>query len=289
VTTITALPPEGKRRLFGLLGPKRERILVNGKPIRARGLQQVIHGSVIGLLGVCLFAGLYEAVIQVPWHIWLHIGSFQWRTATSSIKSWWDGGMGFIHSGDWKLYRHAIRNDGEPAAFALFASMIAAPPKYWGKRVGIVRLIATPPLLLVATMALIVAGTYAIIHWAPSNWSYSTLSIILGAAIGVAMRPLWKPIGATLQGFLVDRSIDVARGKGHDPLWERTPLGPPTLRERYSEMKAHDTDTETRSPANRAAVITFLVVAFVLIVLGALAKFGFAHGLHLPYLYPAAH
>jgi hypothetical protein len=287
MTAVTATPPEGRRRLFGLLGPKPARIPVNGKPIRARGLQQLVHGSLFGVLGVCLFAGVYFAVIEVPWHIWVHIGSFQWRTGTSLIKHWWDGGMGFIHSGDWYLYRHAIRNDGEPAAFALFGSMIAAPPKYWGRKIGTLRLIATPPLLLLATLALIVGGTWVIIHWLPANWSYSACSLVLGLAIGFAMRPLWKPAGATLQGFLVDRAVDVSRAKGRDPLWERTPLGPPSPRERYSEMKANDTDTETRSPASRGVIITILIAAFLLVVLGALAKFGFAHGLHVPYLYPA--
>ncbi len=286
MSAVTAPPPQAKRRLFGLLGPKPERIKVNGKPIRFRGLQVTAHGTLIGFLGVLLFAGLYVAVIQVPWHIWIHIGGFQWRTGTSPLKHYWDSGMGFIHSKNWVLYRHAIRNDGEPAAFALFATMMAAPPKYWGRKVPAWRLIITPPLLLVATMALIVGGTYAIIHWLPANLSYSALSIALGAVIGFAMRPLWKPIGATLQGFLVDRAIDVSRAKGRDPLWERTPLGPPTMRERYAEMKAADTDTEVRSPANRAFITIFLVLAFLLIVLGGLAKFGFTHGLHIPYIYP---
>jgi hypothetical protein len=283
---VTTQTLGGPRRFHGLLPPKPGKINVNGKPIKFRFVQSVAHGSLIGFAGVLLFAGLYFAVVEVPWHISM-LGI---HTGTSLIKSWWDGGMGFIHSGSWYLYRHAIRNDGEPAAFALFGSMLAAPPKYWGKKIGTVRLILTPPLLLLVTGALIIAGTYAIIHWAPANWSYSTLSIILGLLIGFAMRPLWKPVGAVLQGYLVDHAVDVARGKGkgYTPLWVRTPLGPPAPRERYSEMRANHTDTETRSPASKGLIVAFLTASFVLIVLGGMAKFGFNNGWHLWYFYPAS-
>lgn len=272
--TVTTSRP----RLFR----RKQHIKVNGKPVKFRFVQSAIHGAIIGFLGALLFAGVYFALIEIPWHINL-LGL---HTGTSLIKSWWDGGMGFIHSGNWYLYRHAIRNDGEPAAFALFGSMLAAPPKYWGRKLPTWRLFLTPPLLLVVTGALIVAGTYAIVHWAPSDWSYATLSLILGLVIGVAMRPLWKPVGAVLQGFLVDHEVDVSRATGRTPLWVRTPLGPPSMRERFCEMQANDTDTETRSPANKAFIAIFFVVAFALVVLGGLAKFGFEHGLHVWYIYP---
>jgi hypothetical protein len=261
--TLGAAPP--KRRLHGLLPPKPEVIKVNGKLIKGRALQTVLWIGLAGVSGAALVAGWYFNLLQVNWHI--HAGSFYY--SWDHLKLWWDNGMGFIHSPSWVLYRHPYRDMGEPAVAVLFIKTLLAPRKYWNVRVGTPRLLLTPLACLVAAAILITGAVWLLDFGLPHLWPNAPVpakgweTFIFGIAIGQILHHLWGPCGATIQGALLDRSVD--KNGTYIPKWVRYPLMAPLVRERWSWMQEHNATRTIRKPLAK----WIMVLIWISIVLGA--------------------
>lgn len=203
--------------------------LPNGRTIRSRREQMIVWSIVAGLIGAAFAAGLYFGITQVNWGIF-------W------LKPHWDG---LFKATWWATYRHeAFRDIPEPALATLGVYTMLAKPKYWAKKVPAWRVAVTPPLIVVLTFALGVLGTY-LLNFAPWDHSHKVESVlqwqnvgdlVLGFGIGHLMRYIWQPVGATIQGRLLEPRADKAANAHKVPVWVKYPLSPPQIRERFSSL-----------------------------------------------------
>lgn len=279
-----------------------DRILVDGKPIRARFLQGLIWSGVVAACGAALVAGGYFNLLQVDWHI--HAGTVS--AQLFYLKHWWDDGLGHrITSAAWPLYRHGLRDIGEPAVATLWVKTLLAQRKYWNRRAGPVYLVLAPFALIAVAGVLIVAGIWLLDFALPNAWhalfgGYRVVepgvvaglwsagaTVLVGVVIGLVIHKIWAPAGATIQGYWVDRAVDRSRLAGTTPLWVRWPIAPVQLRERFSVMMADLEQTVTeRDAMNRWVIIGVSVVVAYFVVTGFVAHFWVGAGHHFPYLAP---
>lgn len=273
---------------------KKQRPLVNGKPIRFRLFQQLGWTGMSALFGVGFVAGLYWLLLQQKYPFYGGV----------SLKNWWDGtgawahsgGMGFIRSPHWPDYRRAIRNNGEPAAWSMVGSIILGKARIpaLGKRP-----FQLPTWALIAMtflmFALIIAGATGIawltVLGPPSRWSdiFSWQEIVFGLIFGQLLHRLFaSPVGVTIRNRVIYRSVVT----GRQPLWVTYPLAPPAWREMWSALDARDTNPtlakEDRRglkrfiPPAKVLVPAMLAVFVVVAIIGDLAKFAVAHGASIP-------
>lgn len=302
-------------------------LVTTGRPVRFRFAQSLVFNVILGFTGATIMAGAYYAFLQVHWYVWIGPVHFE----IMNLKPWWDGtgafaasgGMGFILSGNWWLYRHAIRDLGEPAVAVMFTKTVTAKAKY--KPVSTLRLVTAPVVLLLVLFFMAIGGTWLLDFGGPDVWAHAATAfhhrgftldgdfawlgkisagvLALGFATGFVLHRFWAPVGATLQGDVLSRSVAKARSGSRFrlsltriPLWVTYPVSPPVVRERWSQMyrdyKPGQDSAEVRG-ARRAALIlrrlvltVILLLAVVLFGLGALAKFWIAHGHTVPYLAP---
>lgn len=272
---------------------KKETILVCGAKIRFHELQKYLWVGIAGFFGALIFAGWYFGFFEVNWHI----GSVE----LVNLKPWWDGGMGFIHSKAWPVYRHGYRNLGEPAGAVMFGRTIMVNRKYWGTRLDTWRLAVTPVILLTVAFVLITGGVWLLNFGLPHAavtflGHYSAGNLLLGGLIGLVLHPIWAPVGSTLQGDYIDRSVAWTRRirktgapgtHNYSPPWVRLPLAPPTLRERWCWIMTTVPEILSRGKAHRAlaaGIIAFLVLSAMLGFVGHYLVGVF--GIHVPYLAP---
>lgn len=294
-----AAPPRRgffRRGIRILAKPNKEaQNLLSGRRVHLRFLQSLAWVVIAGILGASFMAGLYYLVLEQHWYI--HIGSFNHG---SSAKKWWDSGMGFIHSGSWVSYRHALRDLGGPAVATMAIRTLLAKPKYWDVRVSTARLVTAPLVILAATLLLCLGGTYLLDFGGPAAWAHlfghhrlhlgflgraSAGQLILGFIIGQILHRYWAPVGATLQGFVLDRSIDRAQSPGgHVPLWVRLPASAPVVRERFAKMYRSNDEIKPVGGTHRLALSVSLAAISLITIAGLIAKFWIAHGHGFPYL-----
>lgn len=304
---------------------KSEAPLLSGKPVRFRTVQSAIWSVVAGLVGAAFTSGLYDAIFQIHWYI--HIYSV--HVELFYLKRWWDDGMGFIHSRSWPLYRHTAFRDLPAPAFATMAvQTMLAKRKWWGVRVSALR-VATAPLGVIAlTFGLGVLGVWLLDFGGPAAWHYffpgtvlpgtkwlgdvSAGELILGYIIGRILHRYWAPVGATLQGYQLDRSVDRWQGKILKagitvdqavrlnnaglrilPVWERRPIAPPVIRERFAEMWRNNETVSFRDGRSRSAAVAFKVavsavtlISVLTVLLGFVGHYWAGTGHTVPYLFP---
>jgi hypothetical protein len=283
---------------------------VNGKPIEFRTGQMLGWSVAAGLAGACFVAGLYFLLLQVNWHVDLYGLKFQ----IFNLKPWWDG---LFSSKSWVLYRHGLRDLGEPAAATIGVMTLLAKPKWWTVRLGTWRLALAPVELAVIAIVLITGGIWLLDFGLPQAWhalfgayrvtgpawlaDSSWENLVLGFLIGRVLHRTWAPAGATLQGYRVDAAVDRALVTGKTPLWVGLPVVPPVIRERFSWDLAgrkltakqklggvmHPSQLHEQPDRSTRVLITLLIIIGVLLTLaGALAKFWIATHHGVPYLAP---
>lgn len=283
-----------------------EALPLSGEPIKARGLQSVIWGTILALLIGCTISGVYDSLWEVHWYV--HLGGVYWPGW--SLKAWWDGGMGIIHSGNWPLYRHtAFRDLLIPAAASMGVKSLLAKRKWWDVRVGPVRLLTAPLVVLILATGLGVLGTWLLYFGGPDAWHHIAGALgnaryvvpgtawmsrlaepLLGIGIGLVVHRYWAPVGATLQGQPMDRSVDRWQAKVSKagitneeavrlynaglrvlPSWTRR-WAPPVLRERFADAWRNNASIEVRRSHN-GLVTVILVIAVILTVIGGIGHY----------------
>lgn len=286
-------------------GGQGKALLLSGKPVRLRGIQMTYWSTAAGLLFAALVAGLYFGILQVHW--WLPLPGHPgfW------LKGWWDAGpMWLRHAGNWALYRHgAFRDLAEPAIATMGVLTLNAKPRYWSASVGTVRLVTAPVILLALTFGLGVLGIWLLYFGLPDGWAHAASALghpgftldssfawagklsagqlLAGALIGKVLHRFWAPVGATLQGYPLDRAVDRARATGRIPAWERLPTMIPVVRERFAKMYREDTETAEPGKSRRKVLAAVLTVAVLLVILGLIGHYwvGVLHHT-VPYLAP---
>lgn len=266
--------------------------LANGKHVHFRRTQMLLWTAIAAVLGAAFIAGLYFGILEANWHVF-------------DLKPGWDG---LFKQAWWPTYRHsAFRDIPEPAFAVMGILTLLAKQKYWDKQVSTLRLVVSPFILILATIALGIGGTWLLHYGLPLHVrnvlaNHSAGNLILGFAIGRIMHVFWAPVGATIQGHLLQASVSRAATRQQLPVWVRLPIAPPTLRERFSKMyREHQAQTYTleatsvgahlvysadKTPASsRAWLITSMAVVFTLVTLLGLAGHYYAGTGHvIPWL-----
>jgi hypothetical protein len=268
--------------------------LVVPKHIRFEREQTILWSVIAALLGSGFVAGWYFGLFEVNWHI----GGYE----LFNLKPWWDGGAGLFHNASWVLYRHGLRDLLEPAFATMGVKTVMAKAKYWDRPCSRLRLFGTPPLIIALAIGLATFGVWLLDFSLPALWHYfhwTTITapawishsswqvIVLGIVIGLILHPLWGPVGAELQGRLVNRSVE--RKAPSEPLWVREPIAPPTMRKRWVASAAAFIPGSKSLEQNKWErwVLSFGLLACVLItLLGLLAQHWIGLGHTVPYLAP---
>lgn len=250
-------------------------MLPNGSRIKLRREQMLIWSVVAGFLGAAFIAGLYFGILEVNWHIF-------W------LKPWWDG---LFHESWWPVYRHeAFRDIPEPAFATMGVLTLIAKQKYWNVRVSNFRLAFTPILLTVLTFGLGILGTW-LLNFAfghPVLQWHSIGNLLLGFLIGRILHFIWAPVGATIQGNLLETHADYAANHERVPVWVRYPLAPPVLRERFAVMYAKSSKVTGNlygEDSKRGWLVGILVTVFIAVtVIGILGHYWVGTGHTLSFL-----
>jgi hypothetical protein len=241
----------------------------------------IFWGVVCGLLGAGFVAGLYFGILEVNWHIF-------W------LKPGWDN---LFRNSWWPTYRHtAFRDIPEPAFATLGVYTLLAKPRV--KPVATWRIAVTPVAVIVLTLALGVLGTY-LLNFAPWTHNHHVESVlqwqnvgdlVLGFAIGHAMRYLWQPVGATIRGRIMEAPVDRAANAHTVPKWVKRPVAPPVVREQFAKMYSKATAVKGNlydHNRGRAWLIGGMVFVFVVVtVIGLYGHYWVGAGHHPFLLYP---
>jgi hypothetical protein len=309
----TAQRPGKIKRILGV-GEKHEPVLVNGKPIHGRLIQQILWGVLLGtaLFGLA-FSGLYFGATQVHWYI--HIGSFY--HSARWVKPMWDQGFGWfsphswlINTSNWADYRHPYRNIGLASFAVMGALSITGGAK---KMAGRWYTAFAPLIILASALVLITAGVWVTLWANAKTGGASHLVTAMEAAalafiVGRVLHILWKPAGTRIQHFIVERMVDRFFRRGYAtqglPVWVKYPLAPPTMREagqllitddRTNPIPGELTEAErlAEEGKTRRSSAVYWVAAAVLILVLALDFVGFighfwvgVFGHDFPYLAP---
>jgi hypothetical protein len=262
-------------------------LLISGKPVKFRIAQKLLWIALAIALGTGIIAGFYWYILQQDYH-----NILPFLPEPTSLKAWWDNGMGFIHSGNWTngIWRHGIRDKGEPETWALIGGVLLGAS-------ASVRIIRTRWLILggIVLLAAIIAGALAITWFTnfgpgkawgnPFHWQ----DLVLGFLVGKLLHILWMPMANGVRYQLLSN----AGRSGNTPLWVSLPLAPPTLRETWSEMKRDGrlkaAQVKAKQDKFRQSRLFVPLVGFALLIIaitGDLAKYPIAHGAHIPFLNP---
>jgi len=274
----------------------------NGRPIRSRAAQMALWTVAAAACGAALVAGLYFNFLEVNWHAF-------------DLKTWWDGGMGVFHSASWVLYRHGIRDIGEPALATIAVKTLLAKRRTWGKRAGPAGVAIRVALVAAATVGLAAGAIWLIdfglpqAGWHQPAWmvKVSAEQLILGVVIGQIVHRIWAPAGAAIQGHYIDKAVARSKVTGRIPAWVRRPVAPPQVRERFVWQRSQRAPApvisiaDAKSRAGRAAVLgppawriraarardaIVAVVAAYLVVTGFIAHYWIGTGHTFPFLAP---
>jgi hypothetical protein len=241
-------------------------------------LQVTLWIAVGGALGAGLIAGIYFGFSQCNWH-WFY------------FKPAWDH---LFPEAWWPVYRHtAFRDIPEPAIATLVVMTVLAKKKSWDKRVGILRMVTAPFVVLAITFGLGIAGTWVLndAFGHPILTTFSAGNLILGIIIGQLVHRYWAPVGATLQGQLLEAPAARAAARRQVPGWVRLPVMAPQLRQRmakaYLDVRNPDVSTSEPPRWHRRLLVAGATVFLLVSFFGLFAHYGVGtFHLTIPWLMP---
>jgi hypothetical protein len=288
----------GETRETGELAPPR-RILVNGKPIRFRWLQQIIWSFVAANIGALIISALYYLFVELRWHVGSHV--------FLNLKSDWDNLFSFR---GWAADRHDVRDVYEAVLATLFVRSLLANWRKNDRRAPAWYVAISPILIVVVAFPVTAAGIWLINYALPYLWhgvlSHRVLHnpvhlphrvawlgtylsgfpwqpVLIGILAGLVAHRVYAPAGNTVQLYFIGRSVDrtrdaIAAGEEnpyrHLPRWP----WPPVIRERAAWIMQNDLPVPDRARDIRWAVRIITVVFAALAIYGAYVRYVIAKG-----------
>jgi len=288
----------GETRETGELAPPR-RILVNGKPIRFRWLQQIIWSFVAANIGALIISALYYLFVELRWHVGSHV--------FLNLKSDWDNLFSFR---GWAADRHDVRDVYEAVLATLFVRSLLANWRKNDRRAPAWYVAISPILIVVVAFPVTAAGIWLINYALPYLWhgvlSHRVLHnpvhlphrvawlgtylsgfpwqpVLIGILAGLVAHRVYAPAGNTVQLYFIGRSVDrtrdaIAAGEEnpyrHLPRWP----WPPVIRERAAWIMQNDLPVPDRTRDIRWAVRIITVVFAALAIYGAYVRYVIAKG-----------
>jgi hypothetical protein len=280
-----------------LVPPKH--ILVNGRPIRLRWVQQIIWSFLAANIGTLIISALYYLIIQVNWHVGSHTYLY--------LKPDWDNLFRF-HG--WAADRHDLRDVYEAVLATLFVRSLLANWRKHDRRAPTWYVVISPVLIVVAAFPVVALGILLINYGLPDLWhtlfAHSALRnpvhlshqwawlgtylsnspwqpALIGILAGLVVHRVYAPAGNTVQMYFVGRSVDrtrdaIAAGEDnprrHLPRWP----WPPVIRERAAWIMDNDLPVPDRGLDIRSAVRAITVALACLAVYGAYVRYVVARG-----------
>lgn len=275
---MTAIPRKLSRRRERARAEDQQIEQLTGH-IHLRPVQMTLWGIVAGLIGAGFIAGLYFGITQCNWHVFY-------------LKNDWDSLLPYKW---WPVYRHtAFRDIPEPAFATMGVMTLLAKRSYWDKRVSTLRLVTAPLAVAVITFGLAILGTwllnYAFGH--PVLQWHAAGNLALGFVIGRLVHFYWAPVGATLQGQLLDGPAERAVRRRRIPSWVHLPVVPVQVRERFAKMYLDVRAPDVETPEAVSGVRKWLIVAGVMVftlvtILGLLGHYWAGAGHTIPWIMAA--
>jgi hypothetical protein len=288
----------GETRETGELAPPR-RILVNGKPIRFRWLQQIIWSFLAANVGALIISALYYLFVELRWHVGSHV--------FLNLKSDWDNLFSFR---GWAADRHDVRDVYEAVLATLFVRSLLANWRKNDRRAPAWYVAISPILIVVVAFPVTAAGIWLINYALPYLWhgvlSHRVLHnpvhlphrvawlgtylsgfpwqpVLIGILAGLVAHRVYAPAGNTVQLYFIGRSVDRTRdaiAAGEDNPYRHLPRWPwpPVIRERAAWIMQNDLPVPDRARDIRWAVRIITVVFAALAIYGAYVRYVIAKG-----------
>jgi hypothetical protein len=280
-----------------LVPPKH--ILVKGRPIRLRWLQQVIWSFLAANIGALIISALYYLFVQLRWHVGGHTILY--------LKHDWDNLFSFR---GWAQDRHDVRDVYEAVLATLFVRSLLADWRKHDRRAPAWYVVISPVLIVVAAFPVVVAGIWLMNYALPFLWhavlahrivhnpvhmpyqlawlgtylsGFPWQAVVIGILAGLVAHRVYAPGGNTVQLYFIGRSVDktrdaIAAGEDHpDRHLPRWPW-PPVIRERAAWIMDNDLPVPDRTRDIRWAVRVFTVVMAGLAIYGAYVRYVVAKG-----------
>ena len=275
------------------------RILVNGRRIRLRWLQQIIWLFLVANVGALIISALYYLFIELRWHIGGHTFLY--------LKHDWDNLFTFR---GWADDRHDVRDVYEAVLATLFVRSLLANWRKHDRRAPAWYVAISPFVIVIVAFPIVVAGILLINYGLPDVWhalfahhvvhnpvhlprnvawlgtylsGYPWQPFVIGVLAGLVVHRVYAPVGNTVQLYFIGRSVDrtrdaIAAGeenpRRHLPRWP----WPPVIRERAAWIMDNDLPVPNRTRDIRSAVRILTVVLIALAIYGAYVRYVIARG-----------
>jgi len=280
-----------------LVPPKR--ILVNGRPIRLRWLQQIIWSFLAANIGALIISALYYLFVQLRWHVGGHTILY--------LKPDWDNLFSFR---GWAADRHDIRNVYEALLATLFVKSLLANWRKNDRRAPAWYVLLSPILIVVVAFPIVAVGIWLINYALPYLWhalfvhhvlrnpvhmphqiawlgtylsGYPWQPVLIGILAGLVVHRVYAPAGNTVQLYFVGRSVDrtrdaIAAGEPNPARYLPRWPWPPVIRERAAWIMQSDQPVPDRTRDISWAVRIVTVVLAALAVYGGYVRYVVARG-----------
>ena len=280
-----------------LVPPKR--IVVNGRPIMLRWLQQIIWLFLAANVGALIISALYYLFIELRWHVGGHTFLY--------LKHDWDNLFTFR---GWAADRHDVRDVYEAVLATLFVRSLLANWRKHDRRAPAWYVAISPFVIVIVAFPIVVAGILLINYGLPDVWhalfahhavhnpvhlprqvawlgtylsGYPWQPFVIGVLAGLVVHRVYAPVGNTVQLYFIGRSVDrtrdaIAAGeenpRRHLPRWP----WPPIIRERAAWIMDNDlpVPNRTRDITSAVRILTFVLAA--LAIYGAYVRYVIAKG-----------